>query len=187
MSVPHLNSLLCACLWNISNVQGTGKSLARPWKLTSYSDQDLQHYTKTYGVQTPGIYSRCVVSLGRCSLSTSRVGLRTYQRPCICHECDRKWNVSQKHVVEKSVIHPNHPYLYQTRCHTPEQSSYWCAVRVSMVTSAQIYGVTPCSFGDGYQCFEEKDCLYLQGGKDGTTIQLRDPTMEPKSRVTASS
>jgi len=23
------------------------KSLARPWKETSYSDQDLQHYTKT--------------------------------------------------------------------------------------------------------------------------------------------
>ena len=25
------------------------KSLARPWKETSYSDQDLQHYTNTYG------------------------------------------------------------------------------------------------------------------------------------------
>jgi len=28
---------------------GADKSLARPWKETSYSDQDLQHYTKTYG------------------------------------------------------------------------------------------------------------------------------------------
>ena len=28
------------------------KSLALPWKETSYSDQDSQHYTKTYGVQT---------------------------------------------------------------------------------------------------------------------------------------
>jgi len=27
------------------------KSSARHWKETSYSDQDLQHYTKTYGVQ----------------------------------------------------------------------------------------------------------------------------------------
>jgi len=113
MSMPHLISLLCVCLRNINNVQGAGKSLARPWKDTSYSDQDLQHYTKTYGVQT-GIYSRCVVSLGRCSLSPSRVGLRTYQRPCICHECDRKWKVSQKHEVEKLVIHPNRPYLYQS-------------------------------------------------------------------------
>jgi len=31
--------------------RGADKSLARPWKETSYSDQDLQHYTKTYGVQ----------------------------------------------------------------------------------------------------------------------------------------
>ena len=36
---------------------GADKSLARPWKERSYSDQDLQHYTKTYGVQTTGIYS----------------------------------------------------------------------------------------------------------------------------------
>ena len=55
----------------------------------SYSDQDLQHYTKTYGVQTIGTYSCClyavslgIVSLGRCSLVPSRVGLRTYQHPC---------------------------------------------------------------------------------------------------------
>ena len=28
------------------------KSLAQPWNEISYSDKDLQHYTKTYGVQT---------------------------------------------------------------------------------------------------------------------------------------
>jgi len=40
---------------------GADKSLARP-----YSDQDLQHFTKTYGVQTTGTYSCCfyAVSLG---------------------------------------------------------------------------------------------------------------------------
>ena len=32
-------------------------SLARPRKETSYSDQDLQNNTKTYGVQTTAIYS----------------------------------------------------------------------------------------------------------------------------------
>jgi len=42
------------------------KSLALPWKETSYSDQDLQHYTKTYGTQTKYIYLCCLyaVSLG---------------------------------------------------------------------------------------------------------------------------
>ena len=30
---------------------GADKSLARPSKETSYSDQDLQHYTKICGVQ----------------------------------------------------------------------------------------------------------------------------------------
>jgi len=35
--------------------RGADKSLARPWKETSYSDRDLQHYTNTYGVQTTGI------------------------------------------------------------------------------------------------------------------------------------
>ena len=29
---------------------GADKSLARPWKETSYNDQDLQHYNKTYGI-----------------------------------------------------------------------------------------------------------------------------------------
>ena len=64
--------------------RGSDKSLARPWKETSYSDQDLQHYTKTYGVKTTGICSYCLdaISLGRCSLFPSRVGLRTYQNPC---------------------------------------------------------------------------------------------------------
>ena len=32
--------------------RGADKSLAQPWKETSYSYQDLQHYTKMYGVQT---------------------------------------------------------------------------------------------------------------------------------------
>jgi len=27
--------------------KGADKSLAQPWKETSYSDQDLQHHTKT--------------------------------------------------------------------------------------------------------------------------------------------
>jgi len=40
--------------------QGADKSLARHWKETSYSDQDLQQYTVTYGVQTTGIYSSCL-------------------------------------------------------------------------------------------------------------------------------
>ena len=40
--------------------RGADKSLARPWKVTSYSKQDLQHYTKTYGVQTTGIYCCCL-------------------------------------------------------------------------------------------------------------------------------
>ena len=45
---------------------GADKSLARPWKETSNSDQNLQHYTKTYGVETTAIYSRCfyAISLG---------------------------------------------------------------------------------------------------------------------------
>jgi len=70
--------------------RGADKSLARPWKETSYSDQDLQHYTKTYGVQTTGIYSCCfyavnlgivLLTLGPCSLFPFRVRLRTYQHP----------------------------------------------------------------------------------------------------------
>jgi len=74
----------------VINYRNFDKSLARPWKETSYSYQDLQH-TKTCGVQTTEIYSCClyaispgysVVSLGRCGLFPSRVGLRTYQHPC---------------------------------------------------------------------------------------------------------
>ena len=46
--------------------RGADKSLARPWKERSYSDQDSQHYTNTYGVQITGIYSCCLhaISLG---------------------------------------------------------------------------------------------------------------------------
>jgi len=65
--------------------RGADKSLARTWKETSYSDLDLQYSTKTYGVQTTGINSRCfyAISLSRCRLFPSRVGLRTYQQPCV--------------------------------------------------------------------------------------------------------
>ena len=30
--------------------RGADKSLARPWKETSYSNRDLQHYTKSYRI-----------------------------------------------------------------------------------------------------------------------------------------
>jgi len=33
---------------------GAGKFLARPWMETSYSDQDFQHYTNTYGYKQQG-------------------------------------------------------------------------------------------------------------------------------------
>jgi len=48
------------------NTRGADKSLARTWKETSYSDQDLQDHTNTCGVQTTAIYSCCLyaVSLG---------------------------------------------------------------------------------------------------------------------------
>jgi len=36
--------------------RGADKSLTQPWNETSYSDKDLQYYTKTNGVQTAGIY-----------------------------------------------------------------------------------------------------------------------------------
>jgi len=36
---------------------GADKSLARPWKAISYSDQDLHHYAKSHGVKTTGIYT----------------------------------------------------------------------------------------------------------------------------------
>ena len=45
------------------NYSDANKSLALPWKETSYNDQDLQHYTKTYGVQTTGIYSCCLYAV----------------------------------------------------------------------------------------------------------------------------
>ena len=146
--------------WGYIEVQGADRSLARPWKETSYSDQDLQHYTKTYNTiprlktlhqdlqHTPRLttlyqdlqhytksynttprlttlyqdlqhYTKTynttprlttlhqdlrrtnnsniflfvrhkswysVVSLGRCSLFLSRVGLRTYQLPGISYQ-----------------------------------------------------------------------------------------------------
>jgi len=64
--------------------RGADKSLTQPWKEKSYSDQDLQHYTKTNGVQTTRIYSCCFLlfPVGCCSLFPSRVGLRAYQHPC---------------------------------------------------------------------------------------------------------
>ena len=70
----------------IGQYRGADKSIARTWRETSYSDQNSQHCTNTYGVQTTSVYCCClyslsVVSLGRSSLSLSRVGLRTYQHP----------------------------------------------------------------------------------------------------------
>jgi len=71
--------------------KGADKSLARLWKETSYGDQDLQHYAKTYGVKTTGIYaySCCLyaISLGRvlwvlvavaCFLISNRVYFLTW-------------------------------------------------------------------------------------------------------------
>jgi len=50
----------------VKSYRGADKSLVRPWKETSYRDQDLKHYTKTYGIQTIAIYSCCLyaISLG---------------------------------------------------------------------------------------------------------------------------
>ena len=63
--------------------RGADNSLARPWKETSYSDQDLWLTNNSniflLFVRHKSWYS--VVSLGRCSLSPSRVGLKTYQNP----------------------------------------------------------------------------------------------------------
>jgi len=69
--------------------RGADKSLARPWKETSYSDQDLQHYNRlmVYKEQEyipvvcmPQVW-HSAISLGRFSLFPSRVALRTYQHP----------------------------------------------------------------------------------------------------------
>ena len=73
------------------------KSLARPCKETSHSDQDLQHYTKLRRTNNRNIFllfvSRkswySVASFGRCSLFPSRAGLRTFQHPVLpLHEVD---------------------------------------------------------------------------------------------------
>ena len=58
---------LLTCMWEAGCIPGADKSLARPWNETSYSDQDLQHYTKTYGVKTAGIRPCCLyaISLGK--------------------------------------------------------------------------------------------------------------------------
>jgi len=62
--------------------RGAGKFLSRPWKETSYNDQDLQYNTNTYGVQTTGIFSCClyVISLGMVSilLSTNNCNYITF-------------------------------------------------------------------------------------------------------------
>ena len=42
---------------------GADKSLARPWKETSYNDQDLQHNTETYGLQITGIRFCCLCAI----------------------------------------------------------------------------------------------------------------------------
>jgi len=79
--------------------RGADKSLARPWKETSYSDQDLQHYIKIYGYKQqeyiPVVCSHkswySVLSLGRCSWFPSRVGLRTYQHPCTSYSKNHEY------------------------------------------------------------------------------------------------
>ena len=61
--VEYLNNTTYSfILFNNCIYRGADKSLARRWKETSYSDQDLQHCTKTYGVQTTGIYSCCFMT-----------------------------------------------------------------------------------------------------------------------------
>jgi len=65
-------------------IQGADKSLGRPWKETSYSDQDLQHNSTNIFllfVRHKSWYS--VVSLGRCRLFLSRAGLVAYQHPVV--------------------------------------------------------------------------------------------------------
>jgi hypothetical protein len=92
--------------------RGADKSLARPCKETSYGDQDLQHYTKSYGVQTTGIYSCCLYAIskfGRCSLLPSRVGLRTYQHPrTSILRFGPTWSVLQRNLPSTVMsLHPS--------------------------------------------------------------------------------
>jgi len=51
---------------NLGSYRGADRSSAQPWKEKSYSDQNLQYYTKTYCLQTTAIYFRCLyaISLG---------------------------------------------------------------------------------------------------------------------------
>ena len=53
--------------------RGADKSLARPRNETSCSDQDLQHYTKTYGTQTKEMYC--------CFLYAISLGIVLYWSP----------------------------------------------------------------------------------------------------------
>jgi len=65
------------------NYKGADKSLARPWKGISYSDQDLWR-TNDRNILLLFVRHKSwcsIVSLGRCSLLPSRVGLRNYQHP----------------------------------------------------------------------------------------------------------
>ena len=76
----------------VTSYRGADKSLARPWKETSYGDQDLttlrQDLWRTNSRNILLLFVRhkswySVVSLGRGSLFSSRIGLRTYQQPGI--------------------------------------------------------------------------------------------------------
>ena len=95
----------------MGHYRGADKSLARPWKKTSYSNHDLQHYTKTYGERHKSWYS--VVNLGRCSLFPFRVGLRTYQYPGMyvhMHACTFSLSLSHTHThtntnVVRAITH----------------------------------------------------------------------------------
>ena len=112
------------------------RSKPDPGRKKSYSDQDLQLYTKTHGIKKqeyiPVFYaiSRLmaykkqeyipvfvchkswyrVVSLGRCSFFPSRVGLRTYQ-----HSCTYIFLVNEARFVV-GAVHQLSPHLLQTRC-----------------------------------------------------------------------
>ena len=125
---------LCTNRPHAGEVPGAEKSLARPWKETSYSDQNLQHYTKTYGLQITGIYSCClyavtwysVVSLGRCGLFPYRVGLRTYQ-----HTCTARLLLVRNHSNIGVVLYMNYvvAQLIQALRYKPEGRGFdfrWC-------------------------------------------------------------
>ena len=63
-------------------IPGADKSLARPWNETSYSDQDLQQYSKTYGVKTAGIYPRCLYAISNNNNNNNNNNIYLLQLGC---------------------------------------------------------------------------------------------------------